>query len=101
MKKQNDKEREKFNNFLESLDFEKHKAILGEPKSSRYRQFKTNFKKRTLGCQGAPFIVPFNIGYIYTRLEVLLGLKLSGYTHTLTQASKLFDEIYKRGEIQI
>ena len=37
---------------------------------------------------------------IYTRLEILLGLKLSGPTDTLTEASNLIDELFKRGEIQ-
>ena len=41
-----------------------------------------------------------NIIDIYTRLEVLLGIKLSGYTDTLTEDSNLIDELYKRGEIQ-
>ena len=35
-----------------------------------------------------------------SRLEVLLGLKLSGHTDTLTEASNLIDELYKRSEIQ-
>ena len=37
---------------------------------------------------------------IYAGLEVLLGLKLSGHNDTLTEASNLIDELYKRGEIQ-
>ena len=41
------------------------------------------------------FIIPSNKSDIYTRLEVLLGLKLSGHTDTLTEASNLIDEIYK------
>ena len=45
-------------------------------------------------------IIPSNIIDIYTRLEVLLGLKLSGHTDTLIEASNLIDELYKRGEIQ-
>ena len=45
-------------------------------------------------------IIPSNIIDIYTRLEILLGLKLSGHTDTLTEASNLIDELYKRGEIQ-
>ena len=45
-------------------------------------------------------IIPSNIIDIYTRLEVLLGLKLSGHTDTFTEASNLIDELYKRGEIQ-
>ena len=45
-------------------------------------------------------IIPSNIIDIYNRLEILLGLKLSGHTNTLTEASNLIDELYKRGEIQ-
>ena len=45
-------------------------------------------------------IIPSNINYIYTRLEISLGLKLSGRTVTLTEASNLIDDIYKLGEIQ-
>ena len=50
--------------------------------------------------EGLKIIIPSNIIDIYTRLEVLLGLKLSGYTDTLTEASNLIDELYKRGEKQ-
>ena len=49
--------------------------------------------------QGVKIMIPSNIIYVYTRLEVLLGLKLSGHTDTLTEASNLIDELYKRGEI--
>ena len=45
-------------------------------------------------------IIPSNIIDIYTRLEVLLGLKLLGHRDALTEASNLIDEIYKRCEIQ-
>ena len=38
---------------------------------------------------------------MHTRLEVLLGLKLSGHTDTLTEASILIDELNRQGEIQI
>ena len=50
--------------------------------------------------QGVKIIIPSNIIDIYTRLEVLLGLKLSGHTDTLTEAGNLIVELYKRGEIQ-
>ena len=50
--------------------------------------------------EGVKIIIPSNIFDLYTRLEVLLGLKLSGQTDTLTEASNLIDELYKRGEIQ-
>ena len=44
--------------------------------------------------------IPSNIIDNYTRLEVLLRFKLSGHNDTLTEASNLIDELYKRGEIQ-
>ena len=50
--------------------------------------------------EGIKIIIPSNIVDIYTRLEILLGLKLSGHTDTLTEASNLIDELNKRGEIQ-
>ena len=55
------------------------------------------------GLQGEgieKIIIPSNIIDIYTRLEILLGLKLSGHTDNLTEASNLIDELYRRGEIQ-
>ena len=50
--------------------------------------------------QGVENIIPSPIIDIYTRLEILLGLKLSGLTNTLTEASTLIDDIYKLVEIQ-
>ena len=50
--------------------------------------------------QGVKIIIPSNIFEIYSRLEILLGLKLSGHTDTVTEASNLIDELYKRGEIE-
>ena len=50
--------------------------------------------------RGVKTIIPSNVIDIYTRLKVLLGLKLSGHTDTLTEASNLIDELYKGGEIQ-
>ena len=45
-------------------------------------------------------VIPSNIIDTYTRLEILLGLKLSGPIDTVTEASNLIEEQYKRGEIQ-
>ena len=56
----------------------------------------TNFKGRGI----EKLIIPANIIDIYTRLEMFLGLRLSGHTKTFTEASNLLDEIQKRGEIQ-
>ena len=101
LKKINDQDNEIFINILESLDFENYKAIRGESKSVRYKQSKTNFEKHHLKSQGIEkSIIPSNIIDIYTRLEIILGLKLSGHTDTLTDASNLIDELFRIGEIQ-
>ena len=60
----------------------------------------THDSDNDLQGQGVKIIIPSNVIDIYTRLEILLGLKLSGHTDTLTEASNLIDELYKRGEIQ-
>ena len=43
-------------------------------------------------------IISSNIIDKYTKLETLLGLKLSGHVDTLTQASNVIDELNKGGE---
>ena len=79
----------------------KRKTFLTEtlPNSVEEIQNRT-FDEIDLEGQGVKIIIPSNIIDIYTRLEILLGLKLSGQTDTLTEASNLIDELYKRGEIQ-
>ena len=79
----------------------KRKTFLTEtlPKLVEDIQNKT-FEEIDLEGQGVKIIIPSNIIDIYTRLEVLLGLKLSGHTDTLTEASNLIDQLYKRGERQ-
>ena len=47
--------------------------------------------------EGIKTIISFNMTNFYTRLEILLGVKLSGHSDVLTEASNLFDELYKRG----
>ena len=65
---------------------------------SRILDLNLNTKLKVRGIEKT--IIPSNIIDIYTRLEVLLGLKLSGHTDTLTEASNLIYELYKRDEIQ-
>ena len=50
--------------------------------------------------EGVKTIIPSNITDIYTRSLILFGLQLSGHTDTLTEASNLIDELYKKVEIQ-
>ena len=42
-------------------------------------------------------LIQSNVFDIYTILEILPGQKLSGHTNTLTEASNLLNELYKRG----
>ena len=102
LKKISDKYREIENNILKSLDFEKYKPVRGETKSGRYTQSKNLFRNANNleGKEIEKIIIPSNIIDNYTRLEVLLGINLSGHTDNLTEASNLMDELYKLGEIQ-
>ena len=52
-----------------------------------------NVSDSDLEGQGLKIIIPSNIIDIYNRLEILIGLKLSGHTDTLTEASNLIDEL--------
>ena len=74
------------------------------PQSVDYIQKKTFDEIRIdsddLQGDGVKIIIPSNIFDIYTRLEILLGLKLDSHTDTLTEASNLKDELYKSGEKQ-
>ena len=65
-----------------------------------YRKIKKKEANDLEGRRIEKIIIPSNIVDICTRLEVLLGSKLSGHTNTLTEASNLIDELYKLGEIQ-
>ena len=51
----------------------------------------TNDSDELLG-EGVKIIIPSNVIDICTRLEIILGLKLSGHTDTLTEASNLRDK---------
>ena len=96
LKKLNDQEWEFYKNILETLDFENFQPKVGENKSGRCKYFKTNLEGRGI----EEIIIPSNIIDIYTRLEILLRLIISGHTDTLTEASNLVDELFKTGEIQ-
>ena len=67
------------------------------------KQYRNIEKEEPIDLKGQgieKIIIPSNIIDIYTRLEILLGPKLSGHSDTLKEASNLIDELYKRGEIQ-
>ena len=120
-KSMNDDDVLNFANILETVDYnhkqDTHSArskyiknnlqnrvdkILNPPSSSTtYQTEPATSEESDLDGSGiSKIIIPSNIIEIWTRLEVLLGLKLSGHTDTLTEASNLIDELYKKGEIQ-
>ena len=90
-----------YKQLLKSLNYKNYKPKFGENKSERYKNTENILTPINLQGRGIEkIIIPSNIIDIYSRLEILLGLKLSGHTDTLTEASNLIDELYKRGEIQ-
>ena len=99
-KKLNRDEIETYKKLLNTLDYKYYISKYGETNSGRFKNTKDILKPNNLQGEGVKIIIPSNIIDIYTRLEILLGLKLSGHTDTLTEASNLIDELYKRGEIQ-
>ena len=99
-----------------NLYSKEYSPITGENKSGRFKNLKNNldenvdkvFKRSIqrdvesgdLQGKGEKNIIASKIIDLCTKLEVLLGLKLSGHTDFLTEASNLMDETYKRVEIQ-
>ena len=101
LEKLNKKENRTYKKLLDTLDYKKYKHKPGEKNSGRYKNTKNILIPINLQSRGIEkIIIPNNIIDIYTRLEVLLGLKLSGHSDTLTEASNLIDALYIRGEIQ-
>ena len=90
-----------YKQLLKTLNCKNYKPKFGENKSGRYKNTRNILVRNNLHGRGIEkFVIPSNIIDIYTRLEILLGLKLSGHTDTLTEASALIDQLYKLGEIQ-
>ena len=101
LEKLNKKENRTYKKLLDTLNYKNYKHKPGEKNSGRYKNTKNILIPINLQGRGIEkIIIPNNIIEIYTRLEVLLGLKLSGHTDTLTEASNLIDELYRLGEIQ-
>ena len=93
LKKLNKKDNQTYKKLLNTLNYEYYKPKYGEIISGRYKNTKNNLKPNNLQGRGfEEIIIPSNIIDIHTRLEVLLGLKLSGHSDTLTEASNLMDE---------
>ena len=95
------KENQTYKKLSNTPNYKNYRPKYGEFNSGRYKTTENLLKPNNLQGRGIEkIIIPSNIIDIYTRLEVLLGLKLSGHTDTLTEASNLIDELWKRGEIQ-
>ena len=101
LEKLNKKENRTNEKLLDTLNYKNYKHKPGEKNSSRYKNTKNILIPINLQGRGIEkIIIPNNIIDIYTRLEVLLGLKLSGHSDTVTEANALIDELYKQCEIQ-
>ena len=109
-KSMNDMEKIGFRDTLQKTDYYKRLPTKGRI-SGRDRYIKKDLDKEVrrllnldikLKGKGIEkkIIIPSDITDIYTRLEILLEIKLSGHADTLADASNLIDELYERGEIQ-
>ena len=101
----NEDDRKTLYTFLTDIGYNTHNGDISNSQKKiftrLFNQFENIKKEESLKGEGIEkIIIPNNIIDIYTRLEVLLGLKLSGHTDTLTEASNLIDELYKRGEFR-
>ena len=78
------------------------KKIIREELPNRIARIEFELESESHDTQGVgmKIIISSNVIDIWTGLKILLGLKLSNHTHSLTEASYLIDEITKRGEIQ-
>ena len=100
-KKLDKKEIDTYKRLLKTLNYKNYIPKSGEKNSGIYKNTNNILIPINLQDRGIEkIIIPSNIIDVYTRLEILFGLKLSGHTDTLTEASNLIDELYKRGEIQ-
>ena len=107
--------RVKFQIFLRRPRYGDFEASGGESKLGRYiiirdnldddvdRSLNTCFESenefKSLQGGGVKNFIATNILDVWTRLEIMLGLQLSGHTDTLSKASILVDEKIKRGGI--
>ena len=62
--------------------------------------FELGNKSAAIEGERIKIIILSNINDIWTRLESLLEINLSGHTDGLTEASKLIDETFKEGKTQ-
>ena len=102
-------EKKAFRDILQKTDFLKPLPTKGRM-SGRDRYIKNDLNKEVgrllildtkfKGEGVEKIFIPSNINDIYTRLEILLGLKFSRHTDTLTEASNLINQLYKMGKIQ-
>ena len=72
--------------------------LVNDNQNKTFIEIKENFD--SLEGHGLIIIIPSKIFDIFTRLGVLMGLKINGHIDTLTEASNLNDDLYKRGEIE-
>ena len=91
----------KLYNFLSDVGYTKIRGRNQTSQTKFFNRLLNKFRDNDLQGRGVEkIIIPNNIIDIYTRLEILLGLKISGHTNTLTEASSLIDELYQLGEMQ-
>ena len=83
-----------YKKLLKTLSYDNYKPKSGEIISDRYKHTENILKPINLQGYGIEkIIIPSNIIDFYTRLEILVGLRLGGHANTLTEASNFIDEL--------
>ena len=101
LKKLDKTETTTYKQLLKTPNYRNYKHKSGEKNSGRYKSTNNLLVPIIFQVRGIEkIIIASNIIDIYTRLEIFLGLKLSGHSNTLTEASSIIDQLYKLGEIQ-
>ena len=71
-------------------------AAIASGESDEYESLESDLE----GNGTKTIVVPSDSNEIWTRLQVLQGLKLAGHTDILIEASQLLDALFKKGEIK-
>ena len=113
LKSLNDKYTLTSNVMIKIPKYDEYKQYPASGKSESFKSFKSELPERVANnestfldendsidsqAEGVEIIMPSNNIDTWAKLEVLLGVKISGHTHTLTEGSNLIDEIYKKDE---
>ena len=81
-------------------EFHKKKYCRQNPQRVAKNGARVGNESDDLKNEGLKIVITSNTFDKWAKLKVLQGSKLSGHTHTLTEASNLIDKIYQKSETE-